>query len=356
MTRIYLIRHAEAEGNLYRRGQGQYDSLITDRGRLQIQALAERFRDVAVDAVYASDLYRARLTASAIYLTHGLPLRAEPGLREVRMGEWEDKPWGLVAREARQQLTYFNSNDPRWTVPGGETFLELRERLVATLTRLAQQHDGETIAVVSHGMALRNCMAAIQGLAIEEGTKVPHCDNTGVSLVEYENGRWNIVYQNDNSHLTAELSTFAGQKWWKDSSGFWADTNLWYRPLDLDTDGEFFNQCRKEAWLTIHGSLEHFDADVFLADARRQTKVSRCWRMSRRGWCRLTFPPPRRRGRGISPLSICFRSSAAVAWVCSSWDRGFRCFGLTGVRNCDCAVRRTITPPSGSTPGTGSKK
>ena len=65
MTRIYLIRHAEAEGNLYRRVQGQYNSLVTERGLEQIKALEERFRDVPIDAVYSSDLYRTKKTASA---------------------------------------------------------------------------------------------------------------------------------------------------------------------------------------------------------------------------------------------------------------------------------------------------
>ena len=56
MTTIYLVRHAEAEGNLYRIAHGHYNSCITDdRGCRQIRALAERFRDVPVDAVYASD-------------------------------------------------------------------------------------------------------------------------------------------------------------------------------------------------------------------------------------------------------------------------------------------------------------
>lgn len=54
MTRIYIVRHAEAEGNLYRRIHGQYDSLVTPLGRRQIAALAQRFREIPVDAVYSS--------------------------------------------------------------------------------------------------------------------------------------------------------------------------------------------------------------------------------------------------------------------------------------------------------------
>ena len=78
MTTLYLIRHAEAEGNLYRRIHGQYNSLITDNGYRQIQALQKRFADVPIDAVYSSDLFRTMTTARAIYVPKGLPLQTAP--------------------------------------------------------------------------------------------------------------------------------------------------------------------------------------------------------------------------------------------------------------------------------------
>ena len=90
MTTLYLIRHAEAEGNLYRRIHGQYNSLITDNGYRQIQALQKRFADVPIDAVYSSDLFRTMTTARAIYVPKGLPLQTRADLRELGMGEWED--------------------------------------------------------------------------------------------------------------------------------------------------------------------------------------------------------------------------------------------------------------------------
>ena len=66
MTTIYLIRHAEAEGNLYRRIQGHWNGQVTPRGQKQIDALAERFRGVPIDAVCSSDLQRTIDTAGAI--------------------------------------------------------------------------------------------------------------------------------------------------------------------------------------------------------------------------------------------------------------------------------------------------
>ena len=97
MTKIYLIRHAEAEGNLYRIAHGQEEGLITDyRGPRQMQALARRFRDIPVDAVYASDLIRTQTTAQAVYVPKGLPLHLEPAFREVHMGVWEGLTWRQI--------------------------------------------------------------------------------------------------------------------------------------------------------------------------------------------------------------------------------------------------------------------
>ena len=90
MTKIYLVRHAEAEGNLYRIAHGHYNGLITDwRGPKQIRALAQRFEGIRVDAVYSSDLYRTQTTAQAVYVPKHLPLHTSPAFREVHMGAWE---------------------------------------------------------------------------------------------------------------------------------------------------------------------------------------------------------------------------------------------------------------------------
>ena len=255
MTRIYLIRHAEAEGNLYRRIHGWYDSLITVNGYRQIQALAERFRDVPIDAVYSSDLFRTRTTAGAVCKPKGLPLRTDPGLREVHMGWWEDHTWGEVARLDGPTLALFNVTSPEWKVPGGESLDEVRQRVGGTLRKLAERHPDQTLAVFCHGTAIRNTLALFRGLSVAESAGLPHSDNTAVSLVELDGEGVRVVFQDDNSHLSDEISTLARQKWWKASQGSLADVNLWFRPMDLDQEGQVYYQARKEAWTTIHGTL-----------------------------------------------------------------------------------------------------
>ena len=73
-TKIFLVRHAEAEGNLFRVAHGQYDSVITPQGYRQLAYLRERFREEQLDAVYGSDLTRTHTTASALYVPRNLPL------------------------------------------------------------------------------------------------------------------------------------------------------------------------------------------------------------------------------------------------------------------------------------------
>lgn len=114
MTTIYLIRHAEAEGNLYRRAHGWYNSTITDRGYRQIAALTKRFTDTKFDAVYSSDRFRTMITALSIYKTHGLPLRTVRALREIDVGYWEDTPWAELERIDPEQLANFSNDSQNW--------------------------------------------------------------------------------------------------------------------------------------------------------------------------------------------------------------------------------------------------
>ena len=268
MTRIYLIRHAEAEGNLYRRIHGQYDSLVTPNGYRQIKALAERFRSIPVDAVYASDLFRTRTTAAAVYQPKGLPLVTVPALREISMGEWEDHPWGEIARREPEELGRFNICSPAFRAPGGESYPELRNRVCRALWDIARENPGKTVAVVSHGMAIRTALAAFRGWSIEDTIRVQHSDNTGVACLEAEGDAKHIVFENDASHLTEEISTFAHQQWWRAQNAALADPNIWFRPLDFEKEGAIYDACRREAWQVIHGTMDHFDAAAFAAAAR----------------------------------------------------------------------------------------
>ena len=189
MTTIYLIRHAEAEGNLYRRAHGWYNSTITDRGYRQIAALAKRFTDTKFDAVYSSDRFRTMITALSIYKTHGLPLRTVRALREIDVGYWEDTPWAELERIDPEQLANFSNDSQNWHVDGCESFAEVRERMRKALTEIAEAHPERARSPsFSHGMAMRIIVGTLQGMTLHEIDKTGHAENTAVAKLEYENG------------------------------------------------------------------------------------------------------------------------------------------------------------------------
>ena len=201
MTTLYLIRHAEAEGNLYRSAQGQYNSLLTDRGWRQVAALQKRFDSVRIDAVYASDLYRTVCTASAIYEPKKLPLHRRRALREIFVGPWETRAWGDIARTDAEQLRLFTHDPAKWYMEGAETALEVQCRVLAAVLKIAREHNGEHVAVVTHGYAIRMLLAGLDGSGMLHADTSPHGANTSVTKLLFEGGKLRAEYQNDISHL-----------------------------------------------------------------------------------------------------------------------------------------------------------
>ena len=227
MTTIYLIRHAEAEGNLYRVIQGQQDALLTERGKLQVRALAERFRTVPVDAVYTSDLSRAAETAAGICRVQGLPLHRDAGLREICVGSWEGRPLGEIAREAPEQMEYFRKDLTRWHLEGAETVAQVTERMLSSLRRIAAAHEGGTAAVVSHGAAIRYVLGVIRGASLSEISRMSTGENTGVTVLAAENGEFRILSEDDASHLDEWMEKLEGRPYHKHKTGL--QVGLWYR-------------------------------------------------------------------------------------------------------------------------------
>lgn len=270
MTRIYLVRHAEAEGNLYRRAQGWYDGRVTETGKRQIAALEARFRDIPVDAAYASDLRRTQTTAQAVVRPKGLSLNIDPDLKEIGMGIYEDYTFGDLHYHypAGSELFYICS--PDWAPEGGETFRQVQERMLRVFFRIAKAHPGQTVALFSHGTAIKCLLAALRGKHPFETPELGHPENTAVSCVEVEGDRFRILFENDASHLPPEIATMARQKLRAQQGPL---PQVWFRPLDMKKEAQFYADAREDAWVTVHGSLAGYKGSGFLSEAKEQAAL-----------------------------------------------------------------------------------
>lgn len=140
MTTLLLVRHGETDWNAERRYQGHADIPLNARGREQAQALAEQLAGEALDAIYSSDLSRARVTAQIVGDRLDVPVIADPDLREIDVGDVE----GLTFEESRDL--------DAWQ---GEPKEHHAERMLGAIHRIAERHPDGRVLVVTHGGSMR---------------------------------------------------------------------------------------------------------------------------------------------------------------------------------------------------------
>jgi probable phosphoglycerate mutase len=154
-TRIIAIRHGETAWNVDSRIQGQLDIGLNDKGRQQARRVGEALASEPITAVYSSDLGRAHETAQSIAEAAGIPVVPDEGLRERGFGMFEGKTFDEIYQTWPEHAQNWRRRIPEWKPPdGGESLLELRERVTRTITALAARHPGEQIVVVAHGGVL----------------------------------------------------------------------------------------------------------------------------------------------------------------------------------------------------------
>lgn len=188
MTTILIARHGQSDWNEEKRWQGHADRPLTERGRQQAQALADRLAHIELDAVYSSDLQRARDTAAVVAESQGLELQQLSELREVDVGSWS----GLTRAEAEER---FPEGFARWRdgYPGwkdGETYEAMTDRVLRAVDAIAVEHEGNRVLVVSHGGPIRAMHAAALGLDVHAYRRLrPVEPNARLSAVCFVNGK-----------------------------------------------------------------------------------------------------------------------------------------------------------------------
>ena len=282
MTKIYLIRHAEAEGNIYRRAHGHFNGLITERGYKQIVMLRDRFEGEQIDAIYSSDLSRASTTATALSNPRDLPVQLTDMLREVKLGVWEDTAWGDIEYTDRDMSEKFSNDPAQWKITNSESYENVKARMSFFITEAAKRHEGETIALFSHGFAIRAYMCHLKGIPSHETSLVPYCDNTAVTILHYEDDDIKIIEQSCNAHLNEHHSTLAHQTWWRTERKYLTE-NLRFMPLNEVASEDLLRIFQAKAGARAHvdkqyaGFLVDEPIGILGIDTKRDSKLKLGW-------------------------------------------------------------------------------
>ena len=183
-TRIVFWRHGRTAWNAERRFQGQTDVPLDDTGLAQAAAAARALAQLDPAAIVSSDLSRARATADALAALTGVQVRTDEGLRETYAGVWQ----GLTRAELEER---FGDELAAWAAGsdlrpgGGETRLEVAQRMVAVVDReLAQLEAGRTLVVATHGGSARAAIGALLGLPPEHWAALGVLANCAWSVLE----------------------------------------------------------------------------------------------------------------------------------------------------------------------------
>jgi len=165
-TRLFLIRHGQVENFQERRLNGQTDVGLSDWGRRQYDRLARRLLEAGVDldAVYASDLTRARVGGQVLSSILDRPLTLLPEFQEINFGQWEGLNFEELERDWPGEIKRRYQNLYHHRPPEGETLAEMEARVWQALEQLIDAHRHRSFLLVAHAGVNRVILCRALGL------------------------------------------------------------------------------------------------------------------------------------------------------------------------------------------------
>jgi len=186
--KLIFVRHGETEENLRDITQGHLPGKLSEKGREQAMSIGKALEGEKIDAIYSSDLNRARETVDEILKSHeGVPVFYTREARERFLGP-------LQGKVVKSKMEYFS-------VKGMETLHEVHERAKKLLGRISEEHPSDTVLLVSHRgfcMALLAVMLGRKPNDLEGINQSRACINTAEKL---PSGAWVVREMNSTSHL-----------------------------------------------------------------------------------------------------------------------------------------------------------
>lgn len=200
LTRMCFVRHGETDWNIELRLQGQIDLALNANGEQQASAVGRSFLGQQADALYSSDLLRARQTAHPIGEALGLVLIPLPALRERHFGRCEGMTLEEIALRYPDDAQAIASHDPDYALPGGESRRQHQVRILDCVDRMARDNAGQTIIVVTHGGVLDVVYRRVHNLQLNAPRDYP-IPNAGINWIVIDGKRWLSERWGDTAHL-----------------------------------------------------------------------------------------------------------------------------------------------------------
>ena len=191
-TTIYLVRHGQTLWNIEKRFQGHSDSPLTETGRNQAIGAGQKLADRPLSHAYASPSPRTMETARLVLGKRNLTITQEPRLREIYLGPLEGVTYDDALKSHPKAAKAFWERPHLFNVEGAENAQQVQTRVVESLGEIAKAHPGESLLVVSHGVAIKTALAWFMGHDISKLHEVALPENGSITTLTLSNGSWNV--------------------------------------------------------------------------------------------------------------------------------------------------------------------
>lgn len=189
MVKFIIIRHGYSEGNREKCFSGQLDVGLDRSGIIQAKETAKYITDnFKVDSIYSSDLSRALETVRPIAEALSLEIVTKEDLREVDVGIWQGRTIEDVKKEYPDEFQFYKENPGLHHFEGGESYEILMKRALNALKSIAEDNNGKTVVIGTHGGVIRTIRAGLTNTPLEKIKDIPHVPNGSITVIDYENG------------------------------------------------------------------------------------------------------------------------------------------------------------------------
>jgi broad specificity phosphatase PhoE len=194
VTLFYLVRHGEhrLQGRII---AGRMNGIgLSPKGRVEAEAVAERLTGEKIAAIYASPLDRTRETAAILASRLALPMAARDDLIELDFGEWTGLTFDAV-RADRRWLPWQSCRSIA-SIPGGESWRHVQDRVVAALFDLRRSHTDGAVVIVTHGDVIRAALLFVLGMPLDFYNRIEF--GTGsISTVRIDDNQLRVLAINE---------------------------------------------------------------------------------------------------------------------------------------------------------------
>ncbi|CAM3814080.1 histidine phosphatase family protein [Mesobacillus thioparans] len=202
MLNLYVIRHGETEWNKEKRSQGRLDSSLTDKGKEDARLLGARLHDTEFKQIISSPSGRTLETAKLIRGEREIPLLTDERLMEIDLGEWQGKTEDEIKTIYPDEFhTYWNEPDI-YTSIGGETFLQVQQRLVDFLEDLEKTVTNGNVLIVTHGVVIKTLYLLCHNSTLKHLWDPPFIHGTSLTILTLDAGRKELLLEACVSHCS----------------------------------------------------------------------------------------------------------------------------------------------------------